>query len=350
MGIFDPPATSIPGEPGQPGPTGPIGLTISSTVAAGQTYTLNPAFGTEFTLTLTGNASLAVAGMINGSVLYVCLVQDTVGGRTVTLPTDWLGLDSLALTTTANTYEILTIWRSPLGTHVKRVAAGALPLSFWSPNSLPTQRAWFAANSIGAEPGSPVETWSSVWGTGVLAKPGSGAGAPALGVDAGEKYVSFKAADSDLLAGTPYSGTINYPFTFAMLSRVTDGGNPESMVGSSDSLAFNIQATGSPQRYNCCSTEMASLNPVVNQWDVIVVVMTGTAATSFFRQNGEQATLTGMTSFHVISTLWLGRNSAGLSGDVDIADLMIIGAAASSSEVASIETYLGNKRDAMNAG
>lgn len=83
---------------------------VSANAAATGNVTLNLANGNIFTLTLTGNVTLAVSGAVNGKgcsfTLY--LVQDGTGSHTVTWPTGtkWSG-GAPTLSTAANSVDIV---------------------------------------------------------------------------------------------------------------------------------------------------------------------------------------------------------------------------------------------------
>src|SRR5690606_22876534 len=103
---------------------GPLGLTVVGRLSGG-VYTLNPAGGTEYSLTITADTTLTTTGLTNGAAMTVVIVQDGTGGHDVSLPSGWIGASDFILNTNANEYDVLVVWRSPLGTHVKRVHTGA---------------------------------------------------------------------------------------------------------------------------------------------------------------------------------------------------------------------------------
>jgi hypothetical protein len=92
------------GTTGNPGPTGPIGNTITDNLDGG-VFTMNPSFGTEYSLTILDDTTLAVSGMTYGSTIRATVVQDGVGGHALTLPSDWIGSTDFTPNTVAGDYD-----------------------------------------------------------------------------------------------------------------------------------------------------------------------------------------------------------------------------------------------------
>ena len=119
------------GPPGLQGNPGPAGLRGPSPTQPAGIYdlgvsgTLTPVLYRAFTQNafLTGTATLAQPSAYNaGNSFLVVLVQDAVGGRTVSFNSFYRGLSGFVLDTTPNTYAVLWVQVDASGTFGQVVA------------------------------------------------------------------------------------------------------------------------------------------------------------------------------------------------------------------------------------
>jgi hypothetical protein len=324
------------GPRGNTGPPGPTGTTVATTLAAGS-YALNALFATAYTLTLTGNVTLSASGLTNDASMYVALLQDGVGSRTVTIPSTWIGADQVAFSTTPNHLDVLIVWRSPLGYHVKRIFSGALPSVFWSPNALATRVAWYSANSIAAEEGDTVSTWDNLWGASDL----TAAGAPALHILNGQKYVQFDGVDDRMDAD--FGSTVDIPFTIAFVAKVPGNG---PVLGGSDNVTIDITTTaGNWQVHNGTALTGATVaNTGIWQTVIIQVVP---AADDTIRVDGVNLVGNAGASKNA-RRLRLFSEDLGTYNAGSIAELVKINAALTAGELTDLEAYLNTIRNDLN--
>lgn len=321
--------------PGPAGPPGPIGNTITGTVSSGA-YALNAAYGTAYTLTLTGNITITASGLVNDAAIYLALVQDGVGGRTVGFPTDWIGQDQVALSATPNTIDIFCIWRSPLGYHINRTFTGALPSSLWTPNSISSGRVcWYDANSLAGDPGSTVATWTDRWGGASL----TASGEPALQILNGQKYVTYDGAN-DRHDAT--HATVNQPFTMAFVAKVP--GNGPVISGSQNTAADILIASG-----NWSQEPSGLTRPNTGAWQTVVAEYIGGGVNEVFRVDGVAATPANVGTVKVGTYTRIAAEDGGTYNAMSLAAFIKISATPDSTLLANIETYLNRIRDDLNA-
>lgn len=321
------------GTPGPAGPPGPLGNTVTATVSSGS-YALNAAFGTAYTLTLTGNITITASGLFNDAAMYLALVQDGVGGRTVGFPTDWIGQDQVVISTTPNTIDIFCIWRSPLGYHINRTFTGNLPAGLWTPNAISSGRvAWYDANAITGDVGDTVATWTDRWGGVSL----TATGAPALQILNGQKYVAYDGAD-DRHDAT--HATVNQPFTMAFVAKVPGNG---PVISGSVNTAADILTTGG----NWSMEPSGITRPNTAIWQTVVAEYIP-AANDVFRVDGVAGTSANVGAVKVGTYTRIGAEDAGTHNAMQIAQFIKISTTPDSTLLANIETYLNRIRDDLN--
>lgn len=327
-------ADGAQGPKGDIGYVGPLGNYVEPVLATGETLTLNPTVATDYMVTLTGDATLAVTGMVNGHAMYVEVLQDGVGSHDLTIPSTWLGEADLVLNVTANKFDSFVIYKSRLGIHIKQYASSETPTAFWSPLSLGSQVAWFDATKILLEPGTNVTNWNNSFG-GADLDTVTGT-APVLRKSNGINYVELGGAGS---IDCTLAGTTSQPILAAALVRVNHTGTGTIFDGTGTN---NIDlATNSSKQY--VSSGWSTSVAAGSTWEVVITV--ANVASSLIRRNGSETTGT-VSNLRNLQTIRLGKNNLGGEfGTVDIAELIFCGASAN---IAEIEAYLNAKRDLLN--
>ena len=320
---------------GPAGPPGPIGNTVSTTLAAGA-YTVNPAYGTDYTFTLTGNITLSASGMLNGTHMTVDIVQDGVGGRTVTLPTSWIGYDSVVVSTTPNTITSLVLRKSVSGIMVKAVLTAPMPSEFWSPNALSNRIAWFASNAIQGEDGDVVTAWDNPWGT-----DGTIAGGPLLKVLNGQKYVLFDGVDDHV--DSDYGSNVAQPFVYAFVAKVP-GNGPVISGTAGQTTAADILTSGGNWEMEPTS---GLTRPNSANWST-VVAQYKTGGNDSLRVNGSEKNDVNVNTLKVARWLRIGADDTGLHNAMSMAEFVSVSGIIDGTTLANIETYLNAIRDNLN--
>lgn len=333
--------TGPAGASGQPGPPGPIGLTIASTVSGG-TYTLNPSHATEYSLTLTGNVSLAIGGMTNGAALTVDVFQDGVGGRTLTLPSDWIGASAVTISTTANTFNRLVISKTPAGIWVQNVSQGTLPASYWSPLAIANadRWTWFNPDSIAGVDGEAVVAADVVdqYGKATLT---SVLDAPTLRIANGIKYVTTDGVNDMLYF--EYGAPNGRPCVYAAVVKVAGSGIVR-VFGGNSTAATEVYVNAANNWAVHGGVELAG-GAKNGQWQTIYVV--ANAASSVIRVNGVETTGDSGNTRAMGGALRIGRNDTTY-GAVQIAAGIFLDNVPSAPVLANLETYLNKIRDTLN--
>jgi hypothetical protein len=83
---------------------------IHYTIPYSANISISEANGSSQEVTLTGNTTLAFTNISSGGFISIKVVQDSTGGRTVTLPGGTLTNGSID--TTASAVNAITIWRT----------------------------------------------------------------------------------------------------------------------------------------------------------------------------------------------------------------------------------------------
>lgn len=93
-------------------------------VSTGSNYQLDICRGAmlSFTITVTGNITLSAINFDDADIIYLTLIQDATGSRTITLNSDfhWVGGNAPTLTTAANAVDEFTFKSS--GTKLREVS------------------------------------------------------------------------------------------------------------------------------------------------------------------------------------------------------------------------------------
>jgi hypothetical protein len=332
----DGPVNGIDGAPGPAGDPGPIGNSVVATMSSG-TLTLDPANATEYTITLAGNISLAAGGLIQGASIVLDLIQDGIGARTVTIPSDWIGADQVLLSSGANTMDTLVIRRNGAGYVVQKVFAGAMPSAFWTPNALSNRIAWWAADSIFGEDGDTVASWDNQWATSDF----TAGGAPTLKVLNGRKYVSFDGVDDHMDA--THSPGVNQPFVIAFVAKVPAAG-PVISGPAGQSTAHDILITGSNWEMEPTS---GLTRPNTGQWQTVVCQYIA-GGNDKLRVDGVENASVNVNTLKVATYTRIGGEDGGAHNTMNMAELFKISGTVDSTTLAKIETYLNRVRDDLN--
>lgn len=336
------------GEAGPPGPPGVAGATVTANLSGGS-FPLNPTYGTEYTLTILADTALSVSGMIPGSAMTVTVLQDGIGGHTLTIPSTWIGQADFTPNAIANNYDIFVIWRTPLGVFIKRVHTGVLPSSSWTPNALADQQCWYIGDSLPLEEGDAVGTWANQWAT---RGPLTAANSPVAKLSHGVRYVSFDGALSqkaELSAGASFGTALTQPYTIAVLAKV-NGTGTQRVFNSGTAVANQgpeISSADTPRNWYANTQDLNALTDN-GQWTYLVYQVTGTSST--LRRNGVSAAVTtGIGSGITLSGIRLAASSGTVVySTVDIAEVIIFKHLPGGPELANLETYLSNRADLLN--
>lgn len=338
MGILDRPLRNgIDGSSGPAGPPGPLGNAIVATYSSG-TISLNPAYGTDYVLTLTGNVSLTASGMINGSSIYVEILQDGIGGRTVDLSDTWMGYaDAEAgVDTSPNAVTAMVIWKTAGGYRVNVVMTGTLNTSYWSPDALANRVAWFDANSIQGDDGDTVAVWNNPWGVG-----GTISGGPVLKVLNGEKYVQFDGSDDHV--DSDRGSNVAQPFVYAFLAKVP-GNGPVISGTAGQTSALDVETVSGNWQVDPGTS--GPTRPNTGNWQTVVIeILTGGDDT--FRVDGSQVT-GAVGTLKVGRWLRFGASDGGTHTAMSLANFIEVSGTIDSTTRTNIETYLNAKRDYLN--
>jgi hypothetical protein len=332
------------GEIGTPGPPGPVGYSIQNTINAGETYTMNPSFATEYSLLLAGNGTLSATGLTNGTSLFVVVKQDATGGRILTVPTNWIGGSALNIDTVANHYTTYVVWKNTDGTWIRQITNGTFPASLWSPDSMADKFLRYSANSLTTAdfedfPG----TWDNLWATTNDAT--TSQGAPVTRIAHGEKYLAFSSGGSDCVGTGALSPTGPTVSTVAFVARARNLGVESTIAQLSSSLNPYLISVSAAQKWQINGNDGGSALAATGDWQTVVITRTGSTAS--MRVDGVASAITGSLD---IGNLLIGRTHTTIPatfGDFDLADWMIVGHVASGQELADLETYLNGKRDTL---
>lgn len=324
-----------------------VGTTIAASVSGA--YELDPEVATDYSLTLIGNVTLSTVELANGQALYVELIQDATGSRTVTLPAGWLGRGDVTIATTPGTYDVLVVWKTPLGVHVKQpLAAGEAP---WSPEFLSGKLAWHNADDVAGDAGTAIARWENKWPERALGQATAGA-RPTLQVVHGVNVLVFDGGDTmssvDGAGASASWASGSQPVTTVAFLAKTNGALAQTQTivagvdGAAEQRVYVTSSAASP-----ASTWVMEAGTVLNaavnanQWAVVVAVFNG--ASSKIRVNGVETT--GASGAEQSSGLRVGRASSGSNNLVgQIAEVIVVSGVASTDTIADIEAYLGVKR------
>lgn len=319
---------------GPQGPPGPYGKGVMRTMSSG-VLTLDPTVATDYTITLTGNISLAIGGLFPNAGIVVDLVQDSVGSRTVTIPTSWTGYEQVLLSTAPNTVDRLLVTRNGYGYMVQLVFSAPVASGVWTPNSLSNKTAWFSANAIGGEPGDTVSAFPNQFGTGDLS---TLQGAPKLGLLNGQKYVYFDGVD-DALGGTHGTNLVQ-PFWIAGVFRVP-GNGPVIGGPSGQTTAADILVTGGNW-----SMEPSSGMTIANTgaW-VTMIARYVTGGNDFFHIDSTVRNDVNVNTLKVNQWTKLGGDDLGAFGEAYVAEVIKCAGLLDAPTLANLQTYLNRIRD-----
>lgn len=331
------------GPQGRPGPVGPIGAQIAAVVSAGQTYVMDPEFGTDHTLTVTGDCTITRDNMTDGQGMSLTLIQDGSGGHIVTLDLG-IGSDTIVLTTEALHFDLLTVDELTIGTFVAHKATGPLPPTYWSPNLLADKILWYDAAAIPGDATDVVASLPNFWDE---ADANIVTGAPTIQEENAERFIRFVKANSDSLeadlTGAPYA----QPLTVALLARVRTTAAGHAVLDDNGLTGAEIYASGpGPNVYWTANSAGATGLTVSTDWEVVVVVLNG--ASSKVRRDGTQANVNAGAKGWV-DRFRIARDQVGTTyGDIDFREVFMVGHAADATEVDKMEAFLGEKRDNLN--
>lgn len=322
------------------GPPGPLGNQVEKNInGANETYTLDPYYGTDYTITvLNQTTAFTAANFSNGATATLNVVEDGTGGWAFTFPSNWIGQADLVPDTGANKINTFVIWKSPLGYHIQQIYKGTKPSGIWTPNDLDNKIAWFNANSIPVDEGDTVTTWLNDW---VASQALTVAGAPKLHIGSGNnKYVQFDGiADSAAVTHTP---SVANPYTYAALVQ-TAANVP--VIGGANSAAFDIYTSGGNWRMHAGAEVIGSANSGL--WTVIVAAIQTPSTSDYIRVNGT-VTTGNASNTKTGKYTQLFKNNAGAFGAGKIAQLIKTNDLLTSPELVNIEAYLGAIRDQLN--
>lgn len=319
---------------GPVGAVGPIGNSLVQAMTGG-TLSLNPASATEYTITLNGNITLSIGGLVQGASIVLDLIQDSVGGRTVTLPSDWIGAADVVLSNGANVLDRLVISRNGRGYLVQHTFTASIPSALWSPDSLSGKSGWFQANSIGGEDGDTITGWTNSFGTGNL----TASGEPKLRILNGQKYVAFDGVN-DMVDGSHGVNQVQ-PFCIAFVAKTASNG--PIISGSTNTAADILTVSGNWQ------AEVASTLALPNngQWQTVIVRYV-TGGNDFLHVDAATDNDTNLNTLKVNQYTRIGGEDAGGFGAVNMAELIKFSGLVDSTLLANLQNYLNRIRDDLN--
>lgn len=262
----------------------PSTATIEATVSSG-TYTLNPSTGTDYTLTLTGEATLAATGLANGQFLYVEVVQDSTGGHTLTLDSSWLGASGITLAETANTFEVLVLWKTPLGVHVDhKTADGPIDVPF-SYELLPGLRGLWVGDDIAGDENDPIALWTNRVDGEINLGQNNASSQPLLKVVNGHVTLQFDGGNDQMAGVDPTSGTASdwiggalvTGMAFGVVKQTGDTSTNRNLFGGTNAASewLFYKTSGSAQFRAQQGTMLASGVTDTNDWIGFVILFKG---------------------------------------------------------------------------
>lgn len=320
---------------------------VTTPTVNGGTYTADLDTYDVFALTLTGDATLAVSGLVAGRSFVVEVQQDATGGHTLTLPS--ADGPTVTLDTTGNTYETL-VYYSLDGTtlRVRQAGAGggAAPAPAWSPQDMADKIAWFNAADLAGTDGSAISSWSNSFTGGVAsaATQATGTLQPVVQTVNGVKVARFT---SDRLTTAAFTSEAQ-PFTFAMLVKLNDagGGTFRSLLYGASASEVGLYIANSTDIYTVftgAANATTQAETYTGGFRTIVVTFNG--ASTKFRYDGTEQTLSGAAGAAALTALNIGTNYAGSHPiDGDVAEIIAVGHAVTGDELTDLETYLNAKK------
>lgn len=329
----------LTGPAGQPGDVGPFGAQIVRTPTEA-TVTINPAGGTDYELLLTRNITLAVSGMHDKQHLFILLIQDATGTRTVALPSSWVGATDITFATAANSYDALDIFQLNRRIYVKKVMTGVLPAMF-TPDSLTNKHDWFRADTIAQAENTDVTTWENKFGGSNLAGPGGAGTYPKLKSSYGAPYVEFDGTNDYLESSF---SSLAPPFTIAGVFRNNEtSGLVPIIEGPSSGNYIEVDGT-SPRTWR--GGNIVGSNVGANFTTVLLHYVN--SSSGYIRVDGSQTS--GNPGGTSMGGIRMGRQ-IGVStnyGQIDVGEMLLIAKTPAGSDVADIENYLNPLRDQLN--
>lgn len=310
------------------------------------THLLDLAVGDVFVLTLSGNTTLEVAGLVPGRSFVVQVNQDMAGGHTLALPVNTLG--DVTITPTANTFETL-IFRSNTGTDLiaHQVVGGPNDLPF-NPGSLTNQVAWYNADTVVGDEGSAISRWPNSFADRAIGT-NTTANMPTLQITNGVPVLRFDGetdkmvtVDDTNVGANLITSLIAPGVTVAALVKITgsDAAIRYVFQGQDSNPIQLFVSSGAGRVWTLRANGVSVLGPVfASGWAVVVGVYNG--ASSKIRVNGTE--VTGTVGGDTALALRVAGPSAGSCAAGDFAELILIAHAADAGEIADLETYLGNK-------
>lgn len=337
----------LEGLQGPPGVPGPIGTQRLDTHTSG-TYTLDPTAGTDYVIYLEGDIDFAIQNMAAGQSLYVRLIQKNGGGHEATFPAAVAGGDDIVLSPTLEDFDVLIVWEDRAGTCVKLVQSGSMPVDdAFTPDQLTNQKAWFEGDQVSDTLlGLETLAWGNLFaGQADMTAPNGAGTGPIVRSEGGFKYLEFDGSN-DYLEST--FGSISPPFTIAMVVRVNEATAKTPVLNGPNLGNTEVFMDGtSPTRTWRVNSLNATTLTYTGVWRTILVHVKN-AADGYVRADGVQ--FDGSTGGAALVGIRLGRVEAASSnyGQIDLASLIVLTKTPAGTDVADIETYMNEIRDALN--
>lgn len=335
------------GPQGVPGVPGPIGTQIIATHPGG-TYIVDPTTGTDYCIYLEGDIDFEDANMQPGQSIYLRLVQMGGGGHTATFPDYWAGGDDITLSPDTDDFDVIIVWQDKLGLMVKRVLAGEMPAAGFTPDQLSDQIGWFQGDTLGEEL-LDAETlgWGNLFGAlaDMTAPDGAGTG-PTVRKAGGEKYLEFDGTDQWVQSTFSAEAA---PFTVGMVVRINETTGKTPVFGGPGPLGdaeIYVDGTGGTRTWRVNGVNTSIVEDGTAWRTVFAHLISGAG---YLRVDGSEfagstggAGLTGIRLAHV-------EGSNVNFGQVDIAEVIVLGKSPTTDERDNIEAWLNASRDILNS-
>lgn len=342
-----------PGPQGVPGVPGPLGSQIIATHPGG-TYTVDPTTATDYCIYLEGDIDFEDANFQPGQSCYLRLVQMGGGGHEATFPTDWAGGDDIELSAPADAFDVVIVWQDKLGICVKRVLASTMPVAGFTPDQLADQIGWFQGDSLGEELlDAETLAWGNLYGalTDMTAPDGAGTG-PTVRKEGGVKYLEFDGADQWLESDF---ATEAAPLSIGMVVRINETTSKTPVIGGPGPVGdaeVYVDGSGGTRtwRVNGVNTSITEPTPV---WRTVFAHLIASAsappAGGYVRVDGTQfAGSTGGASLGGIRLAHVEGSNVNF-GQIDIAEVIVVGGTLTALERANMEAWLNASRDILNS-
>lgn len=328
-------------------------VVVSATVADGETYTIDPATGGVFVLTLTGDATLAVTNLAAGDSFLVQVNQDYDGGRTLTLP-DAIG--TVTLDETGSTFETL-LYRSNDGSTliVHQAAGGPYPLPY-SPASITGGRMLLDTSVIAGDDGDAVSSASNGYGGSDIAG-GVSPNSPTLRRENGVVVLEFDGTVDRMATSDTWDGTT--PSTFFALVKTSLPSSSAAQVvlsqengagTSGDQSLIVIRPSSAANTWSLGGSSVDSLISADASWTVVIAVRNGAA--SEIRVDGGTpvtGTLATPAAASIVYRIGFGASSNDLFLAGRLRMVGVVGRVMSSDEIGALYSYLDGLRAELEA-